>query len=405
MENDETDLYVTSIHDQYAHRPDIVENICLADFVANYNLSSDNAHVEEKSEEMCDEKKQQQNQPKSVLKLKDNMAKIYKRRQPRVIRYHYISKEKDEEAYYHRLLILYMPWRTEEEIPLHTSYLQRFEQVKEDILDNIQTYEPYNDEVETTLENFDPNEVPTEIWNEISAQIEQEQDDIENNVSLKERIHLDPDLIDSTEDSDITGQHSAGSFFIINKQCPITDPEFLTNVQALNVQQRQLFDYLFSWATKSRQSTAESKPEPFYIFSQWRRRCRKNFHNKHFYQGLVRALRTPGSDPEKPSVILTASTGKAAANINGTTLHTAFALLVTENRKNVYKRPSLEKLNTLQSMYVNLKIIIIDGISMIGTYCLNNLCCALQDIFQNHSQTFAGLSILAVGDLLQLPPV
>ena len=197
MENDETDLYVPSIHDKYAHRPDILENICLADFVANYNLSSDNAHVEENSEEICDENTTTK-PTKADLKLKDNMGKIYKRRRARVIRYHYIFKEKDEEAYYHRLLILYMPWRTDKEIPLHTSYLQRFEQVKEDILDNIQTYEPYNDEVETTLENFDPNEVPTEIWNEISAQIEQEQEDIENNVSLNERIHLDPDLIDST---------------------------------------------------------------------------------------------------------------------------------------------------------------------------------------------------------------
>ena len=42
---------------------------------------------------------------------------------------------------------------------------------------------------------------------------------------------------------------------------------------------------------------------------------------------------------------------------------------------------------------------------MIGTYCLNNLSCVLQGIFQNHSQPFAGLSILAVEDLLQLPPV
>ena len=42
------------------------------------------------------------------------------------------------------------------------------------------------------------------------------------------------------------------------------------------------------------------------------------------------------SDPEKPSVILTASTGKAAANINCTTLHTAFALPVKENREKMY---------------------------------------------------------------------
>ena len=81
-------------------------------------------------------------------------------------------------------------------------------------------------------------------------------------------------------------------FFTITKQCLITDPEFLTNIQALNVQQRQLFDYLFSWATKFRQSAAESKPEPFYIFLSGGGGVGKTFTINTIYQGLIRALRT-----------------------------------------------------------------------------------------------------------------
>jgi hypothetical protein len=42
------------------------------------------------------------------------------------------------------------------------------------------------------------------------------------------------------------------------------------------------------------------------------------------YEGLVEALRTPGQDPDKPTVLMTASTGKAASNINGMTVHSAF---------------------------------------------------------------------------------
>ena len=403
MENDDTDLYLPSIHDKYAHRPDTLDSICLADFVANYSHASSEADPRQDIEEISDENT---SKSKKFINLKDNMGKIYRRVQPRVIRYHYVSKQKDEEAYYHRLLVLYMPWRKEEDIPLNSSYFQRFEQTKQEIMASIQTYEPYNDEVEEILENFDPNETTPEIWNEVSAQIEQEQEEIEDNMAQTEHPYLDPEWIDDVNEPVIQKEHNSKSTFRITKQYLASDSDFLTNIRALNVQQRQIFDHLFSWATKYRLMVLNENPDPFYIFLSGGGGVGKTFTINTIYQGLVRALRTPGSDPEKPTVILTASTGKAAANINGTTLHSAFALPVKENKKkNVYKRPSMERLNSLRSLYVNLKVIIIDEISMIGTYCLNNLSCALQDIFQNHSEPFAGISILAVGDLLQLPPV
>ena len=99
-------------------------------------------------------------------------------------------------------------------------------------------------------------------------------------------------------------------------------------------------------------------------------------------------------------MLLTASTGKAAANINGLTLHSAFGLPVKDsnNKKLQYRKHGAEKLNTLRSNYTNLKFIIADEISMF---------LALQDIFEIYSAPFAVtcISILDVGDLLQLNPV
>ena len=246
------------------------------------------------------------------------MGKIYKRIQPRVIRYHYVSKQKDEEAYYHRLLILYMPWRKEEDIPLNNSYLQRFEQVKQDIMASIQTYEPYNDEDEEILENFDPNETTPEIWNKVSAQIEQEQEVVQENITQTEHPYLDPEWIEDVNEPVI--QRNSNSTFRITKQYLASDSDYLQNVRDLNVQQRQIFDHLFSWGTKFRLMPVDKKPGPFYIYLSGGGGVGKTFTINTIYQGLVRALKTPGSDPDKPAVILTASTGKAAANINGTTL-------------------------------------------------------------------------------------
>ena len=118
-----------------------------------------------------------------------------------------------------------------------------------------------------------------------------------------------------------------------------------------------------------------------------------------------RALRTPAHNPDLPTVLFTASTEKAAININGTTLHSAFHLPVREKstKKQEYKKPSTETLNKLRSNYTNFKLIIAD--EMFGAQSLLHLHLTLQHIFEIYDKPFAGISILAVRDLLQLNPV
>lgn len=124
------------------------------------------------------------------------------------------------------------------------------------------------------------------------------------------------------------------------------------------------------------------------------------------YQGSIRALRKSGLPTDSVLVMMTAYTGKAASNIQGTTLHSAFSLPVRQmNQLFSYRKPSAEKLNSMRSLYVNLKIIITDEVSMCGARSLVHLSSALEDIFYRPNVPFGGISVLAVGDLLQLNPV
>lgn len=54
MEDDDTDIYTTTIHDRYAARPSSLEQISFADFISNYRLdsssSSENNNQEEQDE-------------------------------------------------------------------------------------------------------------------------------------------------------------------------------------------------------------------------------------------------------------------------------------------------------------------------------------------------------------------
>ena len=58
----------------------------------------------------------------------------------------------------------------------------------------------------------------------------------------------------------------------------------------------------------------------------------------------------------------------------------------------------------MRATYSHMQILVIDEVSMVSAPTLTNLDLTLQHIFEN-SKPFGGISVLAVGDLFQLPPV
>ncbi|XP_060594477.1 uncharacterized protein LOC132748840 isoform X1 [Ruditapes philippinarum] len=318
------------------------------------------------------------------------MGKLYRRKTPQIIRYHYISKEKDEEEYYHRLLLLYLPWKSEQELKCNGGYKEKFEEVKETIIPTIKQYEPYYDEVEHIIDTFDPGEMLPEVWDQVSANIQQ---DIANKYNVRcMNSHLDPELIEK-QPVDHSKKMNSNKTFSLTPTYQMADQDFHKFVQTLNEKQKYLFDFMFNWATKTR--LLEDKPPPFYIYLSGSGCVGKSHLVNTIYHGVTRALKTPGQNPDQPTVLLTASTGKAATGINGTTLHSAFALPVKTkaSKSSEYQKIGSERLNKMRSSYANLKLIIADEISMFGSQNLQNLHLALQDIFQDYNTPFAGEAI------------
>lgn len=99
-----------------------------------------------------------------------------------------------------------------------------------------------------------------------------------------------------------------------------------------------------------------------------------------------------------------APTGIAAINISGTTIHSALAIPKESGER--LPQMSDQKRTQLRMALSELNLIIIDEISMVSNTTLLHIHLRLKEIFATaNNLLFAGLSILVVGDLYQLPPI
>ena len=94
-----------------------------------------------------------------------------------------------------------------------------------------------------------------------------------------------------------------------------------------------------------------------------------------------------------------AFTGTAASNIEGQTLHGAFGFAF-----NKHYSLSDKSRDQKRAAMKNLKIIIIDEISMVKSDMLYQLDLRLEEIMEKVGVPFGGISIFAFGDMMQLKP-
>ena len=99
-------------------------------------------------------------------------------------------------------------------------------------------------------------------------------------------------------------------------------------------------------------------------------------------------------------VIKTAFTGTASLNIEGQTLHSSFGFSFDNKHYSLSDKSRDQK----RAMLKNLKLVIIDEISMVKSDMLYQLDLRLQEITEKVGVPFGGLGIIVFGDMMQLKP-
>ena len=389
-------MFQKSLIDRYQHRPQQLSSMCLAEFAATYVVKYERND--------CDALPAPESDVTSTqITLTDNFGKMNKRKQQAVIRFRKYNKETDPSNWYRAKLMLYYPWFDEQADLLgqYATYEEHYRHVKTIVQTNENKYTKAKiDDIQV-----DEGGPPEHLWNSIAPSTEESrmQSMAEGSEQLTEVSQQD---LRDNESILTSGPNLHVRFESAANQLEIPPDQYREYMRGLNERQRSIVMFHRDWCKKAILALKEGKPvEPYHVFLSGPGGVGKSHVIKLVHSDTLKLLKLSGAfEPDDVIALLTAPTGVAAFNINGMTLHSAF--LLGRSKYSGFQPLSHDRLNTLRTKLSRLMFVIIDEVSMVGSNMLLEIHKRLQQIKGvSDDKVFGGVSILAVGDLYQLPPV
>ena len=174
LDDESEDLYQKSLLDRYSARPESLNDICLAEFAANYTVDYGDDDMQHGSDHQPDVTAEIGTSKCERIKLQNGMGTMHKRREEAVICFH---REKEAgESKYRNLMILYFPWRNEDDdiIGGHQTYFAHYNQVKEIVHQNEAKYTSNVEAIDRALQDIDDDGPPEHVWDQLAPGAQQQ---------------------------------------------------------------------------------------------------------------------------------------------------------------------------------------------------------------------------------------
>ena len=381
LDADSTDIWTLSVIEKYEQRPRELEAVTLAEFVAWYYKSSKKSKPAEDIDAApaASDSEDDNGEATSDLPI---VAGYKLRKEKIVIRYRSYDMDSDVKNYKREMVLLYVPFRNETtELLDRELYMQLYDQHQESILLKRKMFE-YRLDIARVMER-------------LAAMYVEEQDAREPSAPFDP---LAPERIMQNNDDDIELRDTESRPVVaVSKRSDIlTSQQYCEAVRATNARQRELILECIH-----RLHTPGS--DPIQIFFTGPAGSGKTFvlkllmetYNRHYKEG----------EGANNAYVACASTGKAASQIDGTTVHAAFSLALQKQRNDGDGRLKLNRLYDYKRSFCKVKAIIIDEVSMVGHNLLNLVNARLAEITDECDIPFGGFDLVCCGDFRQLEPV
>ena len=400
-----------SLIDRYAARPDSLNNICLAEFAANYTTRTGADPEEGESNDALPAPEPESTERCPRIQLKNGLGYMYKRTRETIIRFHRFNQEKEASKLYRSKLMLYLPWRDESTDLLggYMDFRSHYEDKSDDILANEQKYSVNATLIGEAMDDLHERGPPQHAWDQVAPGAA-EQDARDRAEGAEEERTIEQEDLDAN--ARLFQQQQQTSVPLLQRFTAETNRELLspedyrTAIRGLNSKQRQVVMFNRAWCKRAVIALKNGEPvRPYHVFVSGPGGVGKSHVISLIRNDTVRLLRLSGKiQPEDVAALLTAPTGAAAFNIEGMTLHSGLVLSIS--KASLCRPLTQDKLNTLRMKLSNLQLVIIDEVSMVGSNMLLQVHKHLQQLKGSKDDTsFGNVSILAVGDLYQLQPV
>ena len=167
--DDDKDVFATSIIDRYAARPPILGNMCLATFAVNYNVAQANNELIEMQKTNANELSETEEYDSCTkITLKDVLGYMHKRKQEAIMHDRRYKLQTEPQKYYHSKLILFYPWKNEDDlITGFNSYMESYIDKQDVIHKNAQSFNEDCKRFDSAIEDFENDAIPQSAWDSI----------------------------------------------------------------------------------------------------------------------------------------------------------------------------------------------------------------------------------------------
>lgn len=236
LDPESNDVEKNGAIERYADRPDAMESVCLADFVALYNYTANNSRADEVISEVNDQNDDAIGVSTSKIKLRTLKGFLTKRKLPKVIRFCRFDGKKEPTNFFRELVMLFKPWRKEVE-EVESQNCEEIYKLNKDAIEA--KYREY------TLVDLNFNDIIKELEDRRRLEDQELLQRVDNNDDVDETMIIhdyDDNLIQANVLIDMGEEIAAGvKTFSIPEQ--ISDDKYFELCDDLNTKQRE---YLMS---------------------------------------------------------------------------------------------------------------------------------------------------------------